>query len=105
MDKKPATTRPSATEPEDLHVPEHEPPSMPEAADKPEQTTHDRVAKLAETTPAAAGGKAARRASGVSGSETEPEDLHVPEHEPPSMPEAADKPNRPAKGKALGELR
>lgn len=105
MDKKSAATQPSSTEPEDLHVPEHEPPSMPEAADKPEKPTRDLIAERAEATAAPSGGKVAPRAAGVAGSETEPEDLHVPEHEPPSMPEAADKPDRPAKNKAIGELR
>jgi hypothetical protein len=101
MDKKstsvPGTNRASATTPEDLHVPEHEPPSMPEAADKPEAVTKDRVADQAASAPAQAGGSVAPRAIGVSASETEPEDLHVPEHEPPSMPEAADKPDKPAR--------
>jgi hypothetical protein len=105
MDKKTAAARPPETEPEDLHVPKHEPPSMPEAADKPDHTTHDRVADLAEAAPAGTGHKTAPRASGVPNSETEPEDLQVPKHEPPSMPEAADKPDRPAKSKSIGELR
>lgn len=104
MEKKPAAVRPSTTEPEDLHVPEHEPPSMPEAADKPEKPTRDPIAERAQATPASSGGKLTPRATGVAGSETEPEDLHVPEHEPPSMPEAADKPDRPA-NKAIGDLR
>jgi hypothetical protein len=107
MDKKSASaaTRPSTTEPEDLHVPEHEPPSMPEAADKPEQTTPDQIAELAESASAAAGGKIAPRATNTPAAETDPEDLHVPEHEPPSMPEAADKPDKAAKHKSIGELR
>jgi hypothetical protein len=107
MDKKsaPAAARPPTTEPEDLHVPEHEPPSMPEAADKPEQATPAQIADLAESTPAAAGGKVAPRATDTPTAETEPEDLHVPEHEPPSMPEAADKPDKAAKAKSIGELR
>jgi len=111
MDKKPAsrpasaTTRPSETEPEDLHVPEHEPPSMPEAADKPETTTKDQIADVAASTSAAAGGKVAPRAASVPAAQTEPEDLHVPEHEPPSMPEAADKPDKTANAKPPGPLR
>ncbi len=102
MDKK-SEPRAPETKPEDLHVPEREQPSMPEAADKPEMPAKDRVADLAESTPAATG-KIASRATDVPAAETEPKDLHVPEHEPPSMPEAADKPDRPAK-KAIGELR
>jgi hypothetical protein len=105
MDNKPAATRPSSTEPEDLHIPEREPPSMPEAADKPEQPAKDRVADLSASAPTAAGGKVAARGASAPAAETEPEDLHVPEHEPPSMPEAADKPDKVAKGKAPGELR
>jgi hypothetical protein len=111
MDKKStslpaaATTRPSETEPEDLHVPEHEPPSMPEAADKPEAAAKDTIADLASSTPAEMGGSIAPRKARVPGSETEPEDLHVPEHEPPSMPEAADKPDRPAHDKPTEPLR
>ena len=104
MDKKAAATRSPTTEPEDLHIPEEEQPSMPEAADKPERTTPDPIADLAESAPAASGGKVTPRATDVRSAETEPEDLHVPEHEPPSMPEGADKPDRPAK-KAIGELR
>ena len=101
MDKKSvarsaAATRPSETTPEDLHVPEREPPSMPEAADKPEMPTKDRVADLAASAPSATGGKTAPRATSFPASQTELEDLHVPEHEPPSMPEAADKPDKPA---------
>jgi hypothetical protein len=109
MDKKstslPAATRPSTTTPEDLNVPEHEPPSMPETADKPEAAAKDAIAELAESAPAEMGGSVAPRKAGVSGSETEPEDLHVPEHEPPSMPEAADKPDRPAHDKPTEPLR
>ena len=105
MDKNSAAARPPTTEPEDLHVPEHEPPSMPEGADKPEKPTPDKVAELSEAPAAAPGGKISPRAARVPTSETEPEDLHVPEHEPPSMPEGADKPDRPAKGKSIGELR
>jgi hypothetical protein len=103
MDKKPASAAAPAptTEPEDLHIPEREQPSMPEAADKPEQATKDRIADLAESTPTA-DGKVAPRATSVPASETEPKDLHVPEHEPPSMPEAADKPDRPAKDRTVG---
>src|SRR4051794_32617082 len=106
MDKKSASAapRPPTTKPEDLHIPEREQPSMPEAADKPEQPTHDKIADLAEAAPAAPGGKITPRAASARGSETEPEDLHVPEREQPSMPEAADKPEQPAK-KAVGELR
>jgi hypothetical protein len=105
MDNKPAATRPSTTEPEDLHIPEREQPSMPEAADKPERPAKDRVADLAASTPTAAGGKVAPRAANAPAGETEPEDLHVPEHEPPSMPEAADKPDKVAKDTSIGELR
>jgi hypothetical protein len=105
MDKKPAATRPSSTEPEDLHMPKHEPPSMPEAADKPEQATHDQLVDLAVSAPAAKGGGVKPQATDVPGAETEPEDLHVPEHEPPSMPEAADKPDQPAKDRSIGERR
>jgi hypothetical protein len=110
MDKKsasrPATaTRPSETTPEDLHVPEHEPPSMPEGADKPEMPRRDQVADLAETLPASKGGSVTPRASSTQAGQTEPEDLNVPEHEPPSMPEAADKPDKPDKDKEIGELR
>jgi len=104
MDKKAAAARPPATGPEDLHVPEREQPSMPDAADKPERPANDRIADLAESTQATAGGKIAPRATHVPGTETEPADLHVPEHEPPSMPQAADKPEHPAKEKSIGEL-
>jgi hypothetical protein len=108
MDKKstpvPGTNRASATTPEDLHVPEHEPPSMPEAADKPKAATKDQVADLAASTPAKVGGSIAPRATGISASETDPEDMHEPEHEPPSMPEAADKPEKPARGTSTEPL-
>jgi hypothetical protein len=110
MDKKSASrpaaaTPPAETTPEDLNVPEHEPPSMPEAADKPEQPAKDQVADLAASAPAGKGGSVAPRASSTAAGETEPEDLNVPEHEPPSMPEAADKPDKPAKDKLVGGLR
>jgi hypothetical protein len=87
----PARTPPSSTEPEDLNVPEHEPPSMPEAADKPDRPAAqpDRRALASDTGP-----RAPIRSAGAPGSSTEPEDLNVPEHEPPSMPEAADKPSQ-----------
>lgn len=104
MDVKPAETRPSKTEPEDLHIPEREQPSMPEAADKPETPAQDRVADLA-VAPAPSENTIAPRATRVLGAQTEPEDLHVPEHEPPSMPEAADKPDKAASDKSIGELR
>lgn len=99
MDKKTASrptaaTRPSETTPEDLHVPEHEPPSMPEGADKPELPTKDQIGDLAASAPASTGGKVAPRAAGVPAAQTEPEDLHVPEREQPSMPEAADNPDK-----------
>src|SRR5215213_5081404 len=82
MDKKSASrpaaaTRPSETTPEDLHVPEHEPPSMPEGADKPEVPAKDQVADLAASAPASKGGNIAPRASSALAGETEPEDLHV----------------------------
>jgi hypothetical protein len=100
-----AATRPSETTPEDLHVPEHEPPSMPEAADKPEVTLKDQSADRAAAAPASSGGKVAPRPAGVPAAQTEPEDLHVPEHEPPSMPEAADKPDKPAHERPAEPLR
>jgi len=110
MDKKSASrpaaaARPSETIPEDLHVPEHEPPSMPEGADKPEMPTEDQVADLTASAPAGKSGSAAPRASNAVAGETEPEDLHVPEHEPPSMPEAADKPDKPAHERPTEPLR
>ena len=110
MDKKSASrpaaaTRPSKTTPEDLHVPEHEPPSMPEGADKPEMPTKDQVADLAASGPAATGGKVPQRAAGAPAAQTEPEDLNVPEHEPPPMPEAADKPDKPANDRPPEPLR
>ncbi|MEO7910935.1 MAG: hypothetical protein ABIV47_14930 [Roseiflexaceae bacterium] len=110
MDKKSASrpaaaTRPSETTPEDLHVPEHEPPSMPEAADKPELPTKDLIADLAASQPAGTGGKVAPRSTSVPAGQTEPEDLHVPKHEPPSMPEAADKPDKPAHERPTEPLR
>jgi len=109
MDKKsasrPPATRPSSTEPEDLHVPEHEPPSMPEAADKPERPAKDRIADLAASAPTGTGGKVAQQATDFPESETEPADLHVPEHEPTPMPEAADKPDKPAHERPTEPLR
>jgi len=110
MDKKSASrpaaaTRPSETTPEDLHVPEHEPPSMPEGADKPEMPAKDQVADLAASAPTSKGGNVPPRASSALAGETEPEDLHVPEHEPPSMPEAADKPDKPAHDRPTEPLR
>ena len=105
MEKKSAAaTRPSTTEPEDLNLPKHEPPSMPEAADKPDDPTKDPVADAAISAPATTGGVAPRIAS-VPGAQTEPEDLHVPKHEPPPMPEAADKPDRPANDRPTESLR
>jgi len=90
--QRPARTPPSETRPEDLHAPEHEPPSMPEAADKPERPAAqpDRRAIASDTGP-----KAPIHPASTPPSATRPEDLHAPEHEPPSMPEAADKPDRP----------
>ncbi len=105
MDKKPAAARPSTTEPEDLHIPEREQPSMPEAADKPEMPAKDRIADLAASSPAAVGRKVASQATSVPAAQTEPQDLHVPEHEPPSMPEAADKPDQPASDRPTEPLR
>lgn len=90
---KPASTTASATKPEDLNVPEHEPPSMPEAADKPERPLPEEPNNQAKVD--TSGPAASNRAPRAPSSETEPEDLNVPEHEPPSMPEAADKPERP----------
>jgi len=69
---------------------------MPEEADKPEMPTKDQVADLAASAQAGKGGKVTPRASSVPAGQTEPEDLHVPEREQPSMPEAADKPDQPA---------
>jgi hypothetical protein len=40
--RRTTTTPPSETEPQDLHVPEHDPPSMPEAADKPDAADEKR---------------------------------------------------------------
>jgi len=78
---------------------------MPEAADKPDDSTKDQIADVAASLPAGAGRKVAPQATGVPAAETEPEDLHIPEREQPSMPEAADKPDRPSKAKSIGELR
>ena len=110
MDKKSearpaAATPPAETTPEDLNVPEHEPPSMPEAADKPDKPAKDRVADLAASAPHGKAGSVAPRASSVVAGQTEPEDLNVPEHEPPSMPEAADKPDKPAHARPTEPLR